>query len=296
MKGIGVHFKYNGKVNYYLPKKEEKYYIGQNVVVEYNKETVVTKITLLDKELDEKELQTPLKEIVRIATAEDLKKVEQGKKKAEEAVVFAREKVAELNLPMKVLDCEISLCGRALFHFTAEDRVDFRELVRILATAMRCRIELRQVSQREVVREMGGMGSCGRACCCTQGVANIQKVSIKMAKEQALSLNMAKLSGVCGKLKCCLSYENDFYVQTMKTLPPMGAKVKTPEGEGNVVALNIPKYLVSVKLQNNNGTLIKNFTPDTIEVLESTKPNKIENKTEERQPLDVAKDIDTNLE
>ena len=276
MRVVGVQFKYNAKMSYYIPKEGEKYFVGQEVVVENNKETVVATLKVVNKEIEEKELDTPIKEVVRIATPEDLKKVQQGKKKAEEGIAIARTKIAELNLPMKILDCEISLCGRALFHFTAEDRVDFRELVRVLAAAMHCRIELRQISQREVVRQMGGIGSCGRACCCTQGIANVQKVSIKMAKEQGLSLNMAKLSGVCGKLKCCLSYENEYYVKTMKTMPAMGAKVKTPEGEGNVVALNIPKYLVSVKIQGGNGAVYKNFSPQDVEVLEKEKSFKDE--------------------
>lgn len=286
MKVIGVRFKYNPKMFYYLPKKEEKYFIGQDIVVIHNNETVLTKITVVDKEIDEKQLDSPIEEVVRIATTEDLNKMQQNEKKAREGLKLAKEKVEFLNLPIKILDCEISLCGRALFHFTADDRVDFRELVHILATAMHCRIELRQISQREVVRQMGGIGNCGRACCCTQGIVNVQKISIKMAKKQGISLNMAKISGVCGKLKCCLSYEHEFYTQAMQNMPAIGTKVKTSDGEGSVVALNILKNLISVKLQNSNGTVFKNFAPDVVSVVEGTKSAKNMHKN----------NIDTNLE
>lgn len=286
MKVIGVRFKYNPKMCYYLPKKEEKYSIGQDIVVIHNNETVLTKITVVDKEIDEKQLDSPIEEVVRIATTEDLNKMQQNEKKAREGLKLAKEKVEFLNLPIKILDCEISLCGRALFHFTADDRVDFRELVHILATAMHCRIELRQISQREVVRQMGGIGNCGRACCCTQGIVNVQKISIKMAKKQGISLNMAKISGVCGKLKCCLSYEHEFYTQAMQNMPAIGTKVKTSDGEGSVVAFNILKNLISVKLQNSNGTVFKNFAPDAVSVVEGTKSAKNMHKN----------NIDTNLE
>lgn len=286
MKVIGVRFKYNPKMCYYLPKKEEKYFIGQDIVVIHNNETVLTKITVVDKEIDEKQLDSPIEEVVRIATTEDLNKMQQNEKKAREGLKLAKEKVEFLNLPIKILDCEISLCGRALFHFTADDRVDFRELVHILATAMHCRIELRQISQREVVRQMGGIGNCGRACCCTQGIVNVQKISIKMAKKQGISLNMAKISGVCGKLKCCLSYEHEFYTQAMQNMPAIGTKVKTSDGEGSVVAFNILKNLISVKLQNSNGTVFKNFAPDAVSVVEGTKSAKNMHKN----------NIDTNLE
>lgn len=286
MKVVGVKFKYNPKMSYYLPKKEEEYHIGQSIVIVNNNETVVAKITVVDKEIDEKELDAPLEEVVRIATAEDLNKMQQNEKKARDGLELAREKVAMLNLPMKILDCEISLCGRALFHFTADDRVDFRELVHILATAMHCRIELRQISQREVVRQMGGIGNCGRACCCTQGIVNVQKVSIKMAKKQGISLNMAKISGVCGKLKCCLSYEYDFYTEAMQNMPDIGAKVRTSEGDGSVIGLNVLKNIVSVKLQNGNGTVYKNFAPEAVTVIEEGKTAKHTNKNK----------MDTNLE
>ena len=250
---VGVKFKNASKIYYFAPG-EEVYEENCGVVVETAKGLEYGTVVFGVKEVSDKECVQPLKPIVRKATKRDVENMKKNEARVPEALALAEEKVKSRNLKMKLVGCEFSFDGKkVVFYFTAEGRVDFRELVKDLASAFRIRIELRQVGIRDETRLIGGVAPCGRPCCCGSCMPEFRKVSIKMAKTQGLSLNPTKISGLCGRLMCCLEYESDYYGEAYKKMPKLGGKVVTPEGEGTVVSNNMLKLVCKVKIAKGDG-------------------------------------------
>jgi len=251
---IGVRFKNVGKIYYFDPLdlNIEK---GQYVIVETVRGIECGEVAIGNREIPDGEIVKPLKNVIRIATPEDLAQVEQNKIKEKQAFETCLQKIQKHQLDMKLVDVEYTFDNnKILFYFTADGRVDFRELVKDLAAVFRTRIELRQIGVRDEAKMLGGLGVCGRIFCCSSFLGEFQPVSIKMAKEQGLSLNPTKISGTCGRLMCCLKYEQDAYEDLLKVTPKVGAYVSTNEGKGTVVEVNLLTGLLKVKLDKNiNG-------------------------------------------
>lgn len=251
---VGIKFKNTNKV-YYFDPKDMQFEEGDGVIVETARGLEYATVTIANKEVDDSEIVQPLKPVVRKATADDEKRVEKNLHDKEHALKVIREKVAEMNLSMKLVDAEYTFDRtKLIFYFTAEGRVDFRELVRVLASIFKVRIELRQIYERDDTKMRGALAPCGRACCCTTHLPDFEKVSIKMAKVQGLSLNPQKISGVCGRLMCCLKYENDYYTKVYKLMPKVGSRVNTPDGEGTVDSNDLIKQTAKVKVLLKDGT------------------------------------------
>ena len=247
---IGVRFKEVGKV-YYFDPKGEKLNSGDMVIVETARGIECGQVATANKIVDDENIVHPLKPLIRKATKNDLNHVEENKKRQEEAFKICEKKIAEHNLGMNLVDVEYTFDNnKILFYFTADGRVDFRALVKDLASVFRTRIELRQIGVRDEAKMLGGLGVCGRPFCCHSFLGDFQPVSIKMAKEQGLSLSPVKISGTCGRLMCCLKYEQEAYTDLLKRTPKVGAIVKTPEGKGLVVENNLIAGTVKVKLDN----------------------------------------------
>lgn len=245
---VGVRFKEVGKVYYFDPdgvslKK------GDRVIVETARGIECGEVAMDNRIVDDEEIVHPLKMIIREATEEDLKTVEENKKKEKEAFDICLKKIANHGLEMHLVDVEYTFDNsKILFYFTADGRVDFREIVKDLASVFRTRIELRQIGVRDESKMLGGLGMCGRPFCCGTFLGEFQPVSIKMAKEQGLSLNPVKISGTCGRLMCCLKYEQDAYEHLLKITPKQGATVETAEGRGTVVDVNLLTGILKVRL------------------------------------------------
>ena len=240
MEVIGIKFERSPKVYYFAAEDGVEYSCGDAVIVDSPHGYELAHIAMGRTDVEKGKITQPLKRIVRFATDEDLAKYEQCAEKSREALPEVRARVEKSGLKMKVTDVEFTLDGTKLvIYFTAEQRVDFRELVRELAGIFHIRIELRQIGARDECRMKGGVAPCGRACCCSDYISDFAHVTIKMAKNQGLSLNPAKISGLCGRLMCCLSYENDYYAEVNKRMPKLGSKVKLADGrEGTAIALN----------------------------------------------------------
>ncbi|MFW5552887.1 MAG: PSP1 domain-containing protein, partial [Prevotella pectinovora] len=220
-----------------------------NVIVETARGMEYGTVTSDIKEISEKEIVAPLKKIIRIANEKDAQQHEENLKKKEKALMLCQEKVNKHKLEMKLIDVEYTFDNsKIIFYFTADGRVDFRELVKDLASVFKMRIELRQIGVRDEAKMMGGIGTCGRALCCHTWLPEFEPVSIKMAKVQNLSLNPTKISGICGRLMCCLKYENDVYMELRKGMPDVGERVKTEDGIGIVIESNILENKVKVRL------------------------------------------------
>ena len=280
---VGVKFKNTAKTYYFAPQDGETDYKEQTgVIVETAKGMEYATVVFGIKEVKEEEIVSPLKPIVRKATEEDEKLMRENEKKIPEAMQFANEKIRELNLPMKLIGCEYTFDGKKMvFYFTSDGRVDFRELVKVLASKFHLRIELRQVGIRDETKILGGIAPCGRTCCCASCLSDFGKVSIKMAKTQGLHLNPGKISGLCGRLMCCLEYENDYYAEVYKKMPKIGATVGTPEGNGVVISNDMLKLISKVKITKEEGTdVYKDFPVDRL----SFKKNK-------EEPTDDEKDL-----
>ena len=231
---IGVRFKKPGKIYFFDPdgKKINK---GNFVIVETSMGKEYGEVAVANRTIPDEKLEKPLKKIIRIATNKDKKQYEENKKKEQEAFKVCQEKVKEHKLDMTLTDVEYKFDrSKLLFFFSAEGRIDFRDLVKDLAAIFKTRIELRQIGVRDEVKKLGGNGICGRELCCCSFLGNFETVSIKMAKEQNISLNPAKISGNCGRLMCCLKYEQEVYEEKLSRLPKIGAIVKTPDGKGEV--------------------------------------------------------------
>lgn len=253
-KVVGIKFKNGGKLYYFTPKTGEVYQRNMPVIVETSRGVEYAWVAYPEREIDDSEIVSPLKPILRIATAKDTEKYQAFEARKPEAIRICKEKIAARELEMKLVDCEFSFdSGKITFFFTSESRVDFRELVKDLASAFHTRIDLRQVGIRDETKYLGGIAPCGRVCCCAGNMPEFKKVSVKMAKAQNLSLNPGKISGLCGRLMCCLGYEIDYYVDAAKQLPKVGAEVGTPDGKAIVASLNMLKMEVRVKMDDKNG-------------------------------------------
>ena len=249
IKVIGVRFKKAGKIYYFDPAglDIEK---GNFVVVETARGIEFGECVIGLKEINENDVIAPLKSVLRVATDSDIEKHNQNKEKEKDAFSICLKKIAEHKLTMKLIDVEYTFDNnKVIFYFTADGRVDFRELVKDLATIFKTRIELRQIGVRDEAKMLGGLGPCGRPMCCSTFLGDFASVSIKMAKEQNLSLNPTKRSGICGRLMCCLNYEQSTYEDIRKRIPKVGSIVKTEDGTGVVVSNNIIKESVKVKLK-----------------------------------------------
>lgn len=261
-KVIGVRFKKAGKIYYFNPdefpiEKDQFVIVETSRGIEYGK--VVTPI----KEVEEDDVVLPLKKMLRIAEEKDKLQVEENKEASRTAFNTCIEKISVHQLEMKLVDVEYTFDrNKVIFYFTAEGRVDFRELVKDLAAIFRTRIELRQIGVRDEAKMLGGIGPCGRVLCCSSFLGDFEPVSIKMAKDQNLSLNPAKISGLCGRLMCCLKYENDQYESAIKELPDLGETAQTSMGKGRVVGLNLLERLVQVDLTESDRVV--EFTLDEL--------------------------------
>lgn len=245
---IGVRFKSVGKV-YYFDPKGTTFELDDYAIVETARGVECGEVVMVNRSIEDEKVVSPLKPVIRKATQNDLDIVEKNRKKEAQAMTICEEKIAKHKLEMKLIDVEYTFDNsKILFYFTAESRVDFRELVKDLASVFRTRIELRQIGVRDEAKMLGGIGICGRAFCCSTFLGEFQPVSIKMAKEQSLSLNPTKISGTCGRLMCCLKYEQDSYEELLKITPKVGAYVDTPEGRGNVEEVNLLTGKLSVRL------------------------------------------------
>ncbi len=249
---VGIRFKSGGKVYYFSPGKINAK-IGDRAVVETVRGVECGEVVIANRQLDDSEVTSPLKPIVRLADAADLKTVEKNRIKEQEAFKVCEEKIANRGLKMNLVDVECTFDNnKLLFYFTAENRVDFRELVKDLAAVFRTRIELRQIGVRDEAKILGGLGICGREFCCKGYIGEFQPVSIKMAKEQGLSLNPTKISGTCGRLMCCLKNEQNAYEALLKITPKIGAVVVTPDGDkGRVEDVNLITGKLRVKTEKS---------------------------------------------
>ena len=258
IKVSGVRFKKNGKIYYFDPRDVDPK-VNQNVIVETAR-GVEYGTVVINKEIDENELVSELKPIFRVATEEDENIQRENRNSAREALLVCQDKSIEHGLDMNVLGCEYTFDrGKLLFYFTAEGRVDFRELVRELASIFRTRIELRQIGVRDEAKMVGALGCCGRPCCCSTFLSEFSPVSIKMAKDQELSLNPVKISGVCGRLMCCLKYEQDGYECIKRRMPRVGEIVETERGVGTVIDTYTIQELLKVQFRTDDDTEIELF-------------------------------------
>ena len=249
---VGVKFKNSAKVYYCGPEGIE-FNEGDGVIVETARGVEYGTIAVPNKEVDEKEIVSPLKSVMRKATKKDLEQVKRNEEDKEKALDIICEKAAKLNLNMKLVDAEYTFDRHKLiFYFTSSGRVDFRELVRELAAVFKVRIELRQIYERDDIKMRGGLAICGRPCCCTTHLQDFEKVTIKMAKIQGLSLNPQKINGCCGRLMCCLKYENDYYNEVFKQMPKIGSEIKTKDGRATVESNDLIRQTVKVQLKDGS--------------------------------------------
>ena len=253
---IGVRFKSAGKVYYFSPGGI-KADVGSRVIVETARGMECGEVVMANKMVEDSNIMAPLKEIIRLVNKQDMKILEQNRIKEENAFRICQEKILVHKLDMKLVDVECTFDNnKLLFYFTAETRVDFRELVKDLASVFRTRIELRQIGVRDESKILGGLGICGREFCCKGFLGEFQPVSIKMAKEQGLSLNPTKISGTCGRLMCCLKYEQDSYEYLLKNTPKVGAYVKTPDFKGYVEDVNLLTGKLKVKQEKSEDPAV----------------------------------------
>lgn len=279
IKIVGIRFKSVGKIYYFDPngliiKK------GEYVIVETARGIEFGECVIGIKEVSEDEVIAPLKSVIRIANEEDILKHKENKDKEEKALEICLSKIKDHKLDMKLIDVEYTFDNnKVIFYFTAEGRVDFRELVKDLATVFKTRIELRQIGVRDEAKMIGGLGPCGRTMCCSSFLGDFASVSIKMAKEQNLSLNPTKISGICGRLMCCLNYEQSTYEDIRKRLPKIGSLVKTQEGNGEVISNNTVKESVKVKLKRGDEDVILDFKIDKIELVKGSYEDSVDERS-----------------
>ena len=264
---IGVRFKRLGKIYFFDPNWLEVKK-GENVIVETTQGEEIAEVVVPNRMIEEEKLVVPLKRVIRIASVRDFKHAEECRKKEKEAFEVCNKKIKEHNLNMTLTDVEYKFDNsKILFYFTADGRVDFRELVKDLASIYKTRIELRQIGVRDEVKRIGGNGVCGRELCCCSFLRDFETVSIKMAKEQNISLNPSKISGNCGRLMCCLKYEQEVYEDKLKKMPNIGAIVKTPDGQGEVDGIEPLKEVVKVKIKNGEIYKFKRYEIKDIKVI-----------------------------
>lgn len=264
---VGIKFRSTNKV-YYFDPKDIDFQEGDGAIVETARGLEYATVTIANKDVNDKDIVQPLKPIVRKATPDDIKRVEKNLQDKDHALKVIREKVAEMGINMKLVDAEYTFDrSKLIFYFTADGRVDFRELVRVLASIFKVRIELRQIYERDDTKMRGALAPCGRPCCCTTHLPDFEKVSIKMAKIQGLSLNPQKISGVCGRLMCCLKYENAYYSEVFKLMPKVGSKVRTADGEGTVESNDLIKQTARVKVMLKDGSFdVKTYALEDMKI------------------------------
>ena len=278
IKVVGIRFRKNGKIYYFDPLDYE-IKAGDHVIVETARGIEYGLMVIGPKEVDESEIVSPLKPVLRIATEEDDARSAENRERETKAFDVCLEKIAKHDLQMKLVDVEYTFDrNKLLFYFTADGRVDFRELVKDLASVYKTRIELRQIGIRDEARMLGGIGACGRTLCCSAFLPDFTQVAIKMVKEQNLSMNSGKISGNCGRLMCCLDYEYAAYEEALKVLPPVGSTVETPDGVGTVIGLlplsETMKVSVSEKNKNNETVnTVKNYTAAQIRIISFASPS-----------------------
>lgn len=248
---VGVRFKKAGKV-YYFDPNDLNLSADDGVIVETSRGIEYGTVVIGSREVPEEEVVGSLKKVLRRANDEDYEQLQANLEKGKKAFAICLEKIATHGLPMKLVDVEQTFDGnKIIFYFTADGRIDFRELVKDLASIFRTRIELRQIGVRDEAKMIGGLGCCGRELCCSMWLSDFASVSIRMAKDQNLSLNPTKISGICGRLMCCLKFENDAYEQAKEIFPEPGKRVTTPDGDGRVTGINIFKQTVNVELRES---------------------------------------------
>lgn len=267
VKVVGVRFKTAGKI-YYFDPAEFEIELNENVIVETARGIEFGLVVVPNTNVPDDQIVAPLKKVIRVADEEDKNHFEENSRKEKEAFDICMQKINDHKLEMKLIDVEYTFDNnKVLFYFTADGRVDFRELVKDLASVFRTRIELRQIGVRDEAKMMGGLGVCGRVLCCNAFLGDFQPVSIKMAKEQGLSLNPTKISGACGRLMCCLKYEQDAYEEIITRVPKEGAIVETPDGQGMVMGISLLKELVKVKLDKGNETDLKVYNASQVTII-----------------------------
>lgn len=258
VKIIGVKFNHTSKIYYFDPKDIE-FKKGEGVIVETVRGTEYGKVVIENKEVSEDMIFQPLKPVTKKASKKDEEKIEENEKKIPWVIEVAQKEIEKYNLDMKIVDAEFPFDNsKVIIYFTAPSRIDFRDLVKSLAAVLKHRIDLRQIGTRDEAKLLGGLAPCGRVCCCKSFLPDFKKVTIKMAKNQGLSLNPAKISGLCGRLMCCLEYENEPYAEVYKKMPKVGSEVTTPDGKATVISNNMLKMLVKTKTVKNDGSIIYN--------------------------------------
>lgn len=283
---IGVRFKKSSKVYYFSPGKN-KIDAGMKVIVETARGVEIGDVTIGNKMVEDTSVVSPLKPVLRIATAQDIRQAEDNIEREKEAFKVCQEKIESHNLDMKLVEVEYTFDqNKILFYFTADGRVDFRDLVKDLAAVFRTRIELRQIGVRDEAKLLGGLGICGRKLCCASHLGNFEPVSIKMAKEQNLSLNPTKISGNCSRLMCCLKYEQDAYEDLLKNTPSVGSLVKTPEGKGKVVEVNLLRGLLKVHYESDAEGVSHLVHADEVKILKSAHVHVDESELKELKELE----------
>lgn len=279
---VGIRFKTVGKV-YYFDPNGIVFKKGEKAIVETARGIEFGEILLSNREVEESEVVQPLKKVIRKATQKDQEQMEHYRNKEKSAFEICNKKIAEHGLEMKLIGAEYSFDGgKLLFYFTADGRIDFRDLVKDLASTFRTRIELRQIGVRDEAKMVGGLGICGRPLCCSSFLSDFQPVSIKMAKEQGISLSSAKISGTCSRLMCCLKYEENVYQELASVMPCVGALVETPRGKGTVLSVQLLRGKVRVQLGQGLDVEAEDFSVDEIKILRNRKLRP-EERTEEQK-------------
>ncbi len=285
---VGVKFKSNSKT-YYFDPNGQKYSVGEKVIVDTASGNSLGEIEFEDRQINEKDLEEPLRSVVRKATDRDIARNEEMRKKGKEVLGIIEEKVSNLKLIMKIVGAEYSFDGnKIIIEFTADGRVDFRELLKELASSLKTRIELRQIGNRDEVKNIGGLGPCGRECCCIKFGGEPEHVSVKMAKLQGLSLSPTKINGLCGRLMCCLAYENQTYSDILDKMPKLGSEIVTPDGKGIVQYNDILKEKVTVKIFGKDDS----FQVNTYDLSALGGDKNKEEKTKTEEPKIQSEDID----
>lgn len=285
---VPVRFKTAGKAYYFDPHSFDLH-AGDKVIVETSRGIELGTVASGIREIDENEFHSELKSVVRLAAEEDIAHYEDNKRREKEAFGICLEKIKAHKLEMKLVEVEYTFDGsKILFYFTAEGRVDFRELVKDLATVFHTRIELRQIGVRDESKTLGSIGVCGRSLCCSQWLGEFVPVSIKMAKEQGLSLNPTKISGACGRLMCCLNYEQDVYEELVREMPKLEQKIKTPDGIGTVVSVSLLRGTVKAAIENDAEKTLNEYNVNDITIIKQPKANR--SKAEAKE--EINKEID----
>jgi cell fate regulator YaaT (PSP1 superfamily) len=281
---VGVKFAHSGKI-YYFDPQNETYKKGEGVIVETSRGVEYGVIITENKDVEDSEVVQPLKPISRRASKRDSDRVAENEKKIPEIIKKSVIEVEKLGLEMKIVDAEIPFDGgKTIIYFSSPKRIDFRDLVKTLATELRSRIELRQIGSRDEAKLLGGIAPCGRVCCCKAFLQEYKSATIKMAKNQGLSLNPAKISGLCGRLMCCLEYENEPYAEAYKKMPKVGSEVQTPDGKATVISCNMLKMTVKTRTSGTAGELIyKDYNLDELTFKKKAVPDQKDDEDIETQ-------------